>query len=80
MRICEEELLLFFNNVNQLENVLSYLKDSSNLLDDKSEIERLQKQWVNGQLSNYDYLLNLNKFGNRSFKDVSQYPVFPWVI
>jgi len=31
-------------------------------------------------LSNYDYLIALNKYGNRSFKDPSQYPVFPWVI
>lgn len=31
-------------------------------------------------LSNGDYLLYLNFIGNRSFNDLTQYPVFPWVI
>jgi factor associated with neutral sphingomyelinase activation len=31
-------------------------------------------------MSNYDYLIYLNIMGSRSFSDLSQYPVFPWII
>ena len=36
--------------------------------------------WVNGQISNFEYLMYLNTIANRSFNDLSQYPVFPWII
>ncbi|EAY01947.1 Beige/BEACH domain containing protein [Trichomonas vaginalis G3] len=37
------------------------------------------EMWQNYQLSSFDYLLLLNNFGGRSFADLAQYPVFPWV-
>lgn len=37
-------------------------------------------KWQNGEISNYDYLMHLNNFADRSFNDLTQYPVFPWVI
>ena len=36
--------------------------------------------WVNGGISNGDYLLYLNFLCNRSFNDLTQYPIFPWII
>lgn len=36
--------------------------------------------WQSGKLSNYDYLMYLNTMADRSFNDLMQYPVFPWVI
>jgi hypothetical protein len=36
--------------------------------------------WQNGNLSNFDYLMSVNEAGNRSILDLTQYPVFPWVI
>ncbi|EFN55059.1 hypothetical protein CHLNCDRAFT_12359, partial [Chlorella variabilis] len=30
--------------------------------------------------SNFDYLMHLNREAGRSFKDLSQYPVMPWVV
>lgn len=39
-----------------------------------------RKAWVKGQISNLEYLLMLNKLASRSFNDISQYPVFPWVL
>jgi hypothetical protein len=39
-----------------------------------------RKSWVKGQISNLEYLLLLNKLASRSFNDISQYPVFPWVL
>ncbi len=36
--------------------------------------------WQNKKISNFDYLMHLNQAGNRSFSDLSQYPIFPWVL
>ena len=43
-------------------------------------IDHISKYWASNLLSNFDYLLYLNSMAGRSFKDLSQYPVFPWVI
>lgn len=40
----------------------------------------LAKKWNNGEISNYEYLYWLNILAGRSFHDLAQYPVFPWVI
>ena len=37
-------------------------------------------RWQRHEISNYDYLMYLNIMGHRSFNDLTQYPVFPWVI
>ncbi|XP_014249763.1 protein FAN-like isoform X1 [Cimex lectularius] len=49
-----------------------------NLVDSHQEIMTLQ--WQNGAISNYEYLLYLNSQADRTFNDLTQYPVFPWVI
>lgn len=39
-----------------------------------------QKQWENGEISNFKYLMVINFHSSRSFEDFSQYPIFPVVI
>jgi hypothetical protein len=41
---------------------------------------RFTEQWMIGSLSNYTYLMSLNLLSGRSFNDLSQYPVLPWVL
>ena len=36
--------------------------------------------WAKGLITNYDYLIYLNTLASRSFNDLSQYPIFPWII
>lgn len=36
--------------------------------------------WMNWKISNFEYLMWLNALAGRSYNDLSQYPVFPWVI
>lgn len=38
------------------------------------------ERWVNGELSNFDYLMRLNREAGRTYCDLAQYPVMPWVI
>jgi factor associated with neutral sphingomyelinase activation len=41
---------------------------------------RMLREWQSGRLSNYQYLMWLNMQSDRSFNDLTQYPVFPWVL
>ncbi|KAJ2449986.1 hypothetical protein EV183_004577 [Coemansia sp. RSA 2336] len=41
---------------------------------------KLTEHWQRGELSNFDYLMGLNTVAGRSYNDLSQYPVFPWII
>ena len=43
-------------------------------------VDRVTAAWQRGQLSNFQYLLFLNAASGRTFNDLSQYPVFPWVL
>ena len=45
--------------------------------ENKSEIT---SQWQRGLISNFDYLMYLNSLADRTFNDLTQYPVFPWII
>lgn len=37
-------------------------------------------RWVDGELSNFEYLMILNTQAGRSPNDLTQYPVFPWIL
>ncbi|OQR84604.1 hypothetical protein ACHHYP_13143 [Achlya hypogyna] len=36
--------------------------------------------WIERKLSNFDYLMHLNTIAGRTYNDLAQYPVFPWVL
>ncbi|XP_010270013.1 PREDICTED: protein SPIRRIG-like isoform X2 [Nelumbo nucifera] len=38
------------------------------------------KRWQNGEISNFQYLMYLNTLAGRGYSDLTQYPVFPWVL
>ena len=38
------------------------------------------KKWIKGDMSNFQYLMLINTMAGRSFNDLTQYPVFPWVL
>ena len=44
------------------------------------DIDHYTNLWKFGSITNYDYILYLNTLASRSFSDLSQYPIFPWVI
>jgi hypothetical protein len=43
-------------------------------------IEKATEKWQMGRMSNFEYLMFLNRTAGRCFHDLSQYPVFPWVV
>ena len=36
--------------------------------------------WQRGAISNFDYLMRLNSLSGRTYSDLTQYPVMPWVL
>ncbi|ETK79863.1 hypothetical protein F441_14544 [Phytophthora nicotianae CJ01A1] len=40
----------------------------------------MTERWVQGDISNFAYLMHLNTLAGRSYNDLTQYPVFPWVL
>lgn len=59
-------------------NVLFYFMLENHIAEHTAESYVLQ--WQRGHISNYQYLLHLNNLADRSCNDLSQYPVFPWII
>ncbi len=63
--------------------LLSYLNDKNNcvnIMPHFADLDYHTNLWTKGLMSNYDYILFLNFMGSRSFSDLSQYPVFPWIL
>ena len=43
-------------------------------------LKRIYEKWSKWEMSTLKLLMLLNIYGNRSYNDINQYPVFPWII
>ncbi|OHS96033.1 Beige/BEACH domain containing protein [Tritrichomonas foetus] len=83
----DSDLLLIFANQNDKSKVIKHINKKlqkktfppSHLLFSINSISEATLLWHNNVISNFDYLLLLNSYGGRSFSDLSQYPVVPWI-
>ena len=80
----------YYFNLYQKENVINKLFKSLEKFDElKDKIisnpikyfkdKKYYEQWVDDEMTTYQYLLYINKFSSRSYNDVNQYPIFPWI-
>ncbi|XP_048865845.1 protein FAN isoform X3 [Brienomyrus brachyistius] len=77
--LCSDIYLKFYNTKDRDElyyYIATFLEN--HMVEQTAESYMLQ--WQRGHISNYQYLLHLNNLADRSCNDLSQYPVFPWVI
>ncbi|XP_025069268.1 protein FAN isoform X6 [Alligator sinensis] len=77
--LCSDIYLKFYNPQDRDElyfYIATYLEN--HIAEHTAESYMLQ--WQRGHISNYQYLLHLNNLADRSCNDLSQYPVFPWII
>ncbi|VDK20307.1 unnamed protein product [Taenia asiatica] len=44
------------------------------------KFSRLMERWANREISNFEYLMRLNTIAGRTYNDLSQYPVLPWIL
>ncbi len=45
-----------------------------------NEFDSITAKWVEGEITNFDYLMHLNTLSGRSYNDWACYPVVPWVL
>nr|XP_015799444.2 lysosomal-trafficking regulator isoform X1 [Nothobranchius furzeri]XP_054605786.1 lysosomal-trafficking regulator isoform X1 [Nothobranchius furzeri] len=74
-------LLLAFDTTKFRDDVYHNIltSDLPNLLE-HGNISALTQLWSSGQITNFEYLTHLNKHAGRSFNDLMQYPVFPFIL
>ena len=47
----------------------------------KSEsIDEITNVWRESKISNFEYLMHLNKYSGRTFNDLMQYPIYPHIL
>lgn len=73
-------VLLAFERPREREKVMRLLPKHVPCHTDREFVIDVLREWQNGNISNYDYLLAVNSAAGRTFHDLSRYPVFPWVI
>ncbi|XP_061707525.1 protein FAN-like [Cydia pomonella] len=73
-------IYLTFQSQDDRDRTYDILEQSPSVLLERVHAEETTLQWQNGVVSNYDYLMHLNCLADRSKNDLTQYPVFPWVI
>ena len=66
-------------------NIVGYQNNSGNLkkikkAQKKFKLSKIVSKWKEWKITNFEFLMWLNIFGNRSYNDISQYPVFPWIL
>ena len=67
--INKNNALYNYNNYNILFNTKKY-----------SSIKFLYLKWVKWEVSTFTLLNAMNIYANRSYNDINQYPIFPWII
>ena len=74
-----EKAYKYFNEINE-----NLLKKNSNQfifkINNEDDIKEIVLSFKKGKITTYEYLLYLNKYSTRTYNDLSQYPVFPWLL
>ena len=92
----EDVIKEIINKLNDPSKIIDDLKDPKDIFDNvigyentavtdskkgkKIKLSKKIELWKEWKITNYELLMWLNIYGNRSFNDLSQYPVFPWVL
>ena len=68
---------------DSFDNIIGY--ENSSVIHNSKKIKKIKlskkiEMWKNWEINNFELLMWLNIFGNRSYHDISQYPVFPWIL
>ena len=79
----KNDLLEHFNFIEiktEGKKVIGYEKVNHNLKKKYIMVNKKSEEWMNNNISTLEYLMWLNIYSGRSFYDLTQYPVFPWIL
>ena len=69
---------------DSFDNVIGYENNSvihcTKKNNKKTKLSKKIESWREWEMSNFEILMWLNIYSNRSYSDISQYPVFPWTL
>ncbi len=68
------------DNSNNINNYLAFIQCEEGNNEKNDVIKYISFLKNNYNISNYKLLMLINLFSNRSFLDLYQYPIFPWII
>jgi hypothetical protein len=84
-----EEVFLAFPSYNELMKFFKILRNQNTPLLTTSRSlnpryiyshSSYTELWKRRQISNFEYLMKLNIMAGRSYNDITQYPVYPWIL
>ncbi|EFA75292.1 BEACH domain-containing protein [Heterostelium album PN500] len=58
----------------------TYFRETITNLNPSDTLKKATTEWQQRRMCNFDYLMVLNTIAGRTYNDLTQYPVFPWVI
>ncbi|GAM18020.1 hypothetical protein SAMD00019534_011950 [Acytostelium subglobosum LB1] len=67
-----------YSKVNSVRR--AYAKDVPPTPNPADTLKKATSEWQQRRMSNFDYLMLLNTIAGRTYNDLTQYPVFPWVL
>eukprot|EP00095_Tigriopus_kingsejongensis_P007229 snap_masked-scaffold1635_size32709-processed-gene-0.7 protein:Tk07229 transcript:snap_masked-scaffold1635_size32709-processed-gene-0.7-mRNA-1 annotation:"lysosomal trafficking" len=71
---------LVFDSKKTRAQFIRGLRECRPHLSDLPDPEEVMKLWQNGTITNFDYLMQLNKLAGRTFNDLMQYPIYPFIL
>ncbi|KAJ9074230.1 hypothetical protein DSO57_1008753 [Entomophthora muscae] len=78
-----DQSAFFFNfpATGDRQKVCSHLpKSKCTALPGEARLSDLTQQWQRHEISNFDYLMKLNSIAGRTYNDLTQYFIFPWIL
>ncbi|CAH0481759.1 unnamed protein product [Peronospora belbahrii] len=76
-----ESFFFSFRNRHDRDEVYDMMVNQPDLKHlQQTDLESMLRKWQQREVSNYDYLLYLNNTAGRTKNDLTQYPVFPWIV
>ena len=74
------EQLNFIEIKTEGKKVIGYGKVRSSFKKKFIMVSKKSEEWINNNISTLEYLMWLNIYSGRSFNDLTQYPVVPWIL
>ena len=65
---------------SESKKVIGYEKSGLDFKKNYVTVQKKMEKWMNNNISTLEYLMWLNIYSGRSFNDLTQYPVFPWIL
>lgn len=73
-------IFIITKSIEEREILQKYFADKVVQNPESTKLIGLMQQWREGTLTNWDYLTALNQISGRTYHDLMQYPVFPWIL